>query len=156
MKEKWGLYMPTWICFTRISSIQFSRWTHPICVTGWLYLSATNPRLTLSLPYELLDEGAAPKKQIKIFWTQLKTFVRLSDFEKPLPLYSWRSLIHQSHVECTSLSRFKSQYTCSLSLDKWAIRCGSIFEVQLSIKHIINIPHKCSHTTGWTISPFIF
>ena len=39
-----GSYMPTRRRFTKISSIWSSWWTHPIFVTRWLYLSATNPR----------------------------------------------------------------------------------------------------------------
>ena len=42
-----GSYMPTRRRFTKISSIRSSRWTHPIFVTGWLYLSTTNPRPNL-------------------------------------------------------------------------------------------------------------
>jgi hypothetical protein len=39
-----GSYMPTRRRFTKISSIWSSWWTHPMFVTRWLYLSATNPR----------------------------------------------------------------------------------------------------------------
>jgi hypothetical protein len=48
-EEEMGSYMPTQWRFTKVSSIQSSWWTHPIFVTGWVYLrvylSATNPPL---------------------------------------------------------------------------------------------------------------
>ena len=43
--------MPTRRCFTKISSIRSSWWTHPIFDTGWLYLSATNPRPELTISW---------------------------------------------------------------------------------------------------------
>ena len=38
-----------------------------------------------------------------------------------LPLHSWRPFVHKSHIECTSTSRSKIQYKCSLPLGKKAI-----------------------------------
>ena len=38
--------------------------------------------------------------------------------KKLLPLYSWRLLDYKSHIQCTSPSRPKIQYICSLPLSK--------------------------------------
>jgi hypothetical protein len=47
-----GSYMPTRRCFTKVSSIRSSWWTHPNFVTGWLYLSITNPRPSYTFLYQ--------------------------------------------------------------------------------------------------------
>jgi hypothetical protein len=38
--------------------------------------------------------------------------------KKTLHLHSWRSLVHISHIECTSPSRFRIQFICVLPLNK--------------------------------------
>jgi hypothetical protein len=50
---------PTRRCFTKLSSIRSSWWTNPIFVTGWLYLSAMNPRPPSRAAYFL---KGCPKK----------------------------------------------------------------------------------------------
>ena len=55
--------MPTQRRFTIVSSIWASWWTHPIFVTRWLYLSATNPRPASTI---LLFEGPYKQKKNKL------------------------------------------------------------------------------------------
>ena len=55
---------------------------------------------------------------------------------------SWRPLVHIIKIECTSLSKFKIQYICSLLLSKLAIDCDFLFKVTSSIKHVNNLEVK--------------
>ena len=40
------------------------------------------------------------------------------NFKFFLPVHSWKSFVHKSHLQCTSPSRFKIQYLCSLPPSK--------------------------------------
>ena len=64
-------------------------------------------------------KGSPPKRNLDLLDPTEKFCppARLNS-KTPLPLHSWRPLIHKSHIECTSPSRSKIQYTSSLPLSK--------------------------------------
>ena len=67
----------------------------------------------------IFGQGQPPGQKIQIFWTWPKNGgCPLNLEKKSLLVHSWRLLIHKSHIECTSPSRSKIQYTCSLPLCK--------------------------------------
>ena len=57
-----GSYMPTWRRFTKVSSIRSSWWTHPLFVTGRLYLNSTNPRPPTNCQYDRIHQACKSPK----------------------------------------------------------------------------------------------
>ena len=66
--------------------------------------------------------GASPKKARALApqpWHALTmAYLDPSPPRPGLTLHSWRLLVHITHIECTSFSRSKIQYICSLPLSK--------------------------------------
>ena len=60
---------------------------------------------------------AHPRKKMSIFLDyDQKLLPPMPDFEKKMPFHFSRPLVHIAHIECTSSSRSKIQYICSLPL----------------------------------------
>jgi hypothetical protein len=84
-----------------------------------------------------------PHKRMSTFLDpDQKLLPTMLDFEEKMPFHSSRPLVHIAHIECTLSSRSKIQYICSLPLREQAINWVFTFEVNPSIKHIINLEVK--------------
>ena len=121
--NKWDIIGLDWISFLHIQHVLQNGGTFspPPNFLGAEYLGRGN-HLTIkswfSVPYWKL----LPARPI---------------LKKPLPLNSWRPLVHKSHIECASSSRSQIQYTCLLPLSKWAIDWDFIFKMKTPINHVI-------------------
>ena len=85
-------------------------------------------RRTLKSPNKLFgvlnsSEGSHPSRKSEFFGPDQKVMPTrlISNKKNSLLLHSWRPLTHKSQIECTSPSRSKIQYICSLPLSKRGI-----------------------------------
>ena len=56
-----------------------------------------------------------------------------------LPLHSWRLLVHNFHIECSSPARSEIQYMCTFPLNKQAIDWDFISDMNPLRNHVIDL-----------------
>ena len=119
---KWHLHFQLGVAFWRVvlRELYFEEPNHV-----WRALKASllniGTRQTLSTPYELWGGGVKSGRgqpSWENFDMSENCCPTRPTSKKKLPLHSWRPLDYKSHIECTSPSRSKIQYTCALPSSK--------------------------------------
>ena len=135
LRNGWETHMR----FAGVMRSLFLNWTliFDLCVVRWGSMRISSTRLGL----ELMSFGRVPTSQamtpswgnrVPLLWVGVHKlapqgvppifyFLNLDrELLRPslMPLHSWRPLVHNSHIECTSSWRPIIQYVCSLPLRK--------------------------------------